>query len=230
MPRIIRIGKKSNCFGKTVFEILANLKNFGIGRYLIRNSLKTQGKTYYKIVDAWPQMEGGNLTHGRVFVEQVFDGKRIPGITEITPWHPDYSLVPKDEEESILIKNPEVWGEKDVVLLPKYFKVPPLMAEFLNRRKLDVKPNLFMKNLSLENNGYDKKSLLDFKIPAVYDDIAYMEENVFQYKYRIADEDNGEKPTVTYENHPVYLKRLWEGVQPVEAPLEPEAIKNSDFE
>lgn len=32
------VGKKSGCTGKTLWEILGNLKDFGVGRIIVRNS------------------------------------------------------------------------------------------------------------------------------------------------------------------------------------------------
>lgn len=38
MTQVIKyVGKKSNCVGKTLWEILGNLNNFGIGRIVVRN-------------------------------------------------------------------------------------------------------------------------------------------------------------------------------------------------
>lgn len=31
------VGKKSDCVGKTLWEILGNLKDFGVGRIIVRN-------------------------------------------------------------------------------------------------------------------------------------------------------------------------------------------------
>ncbi|RWS04657.1 28S ribosomal protein S34-like protein [Dinothrombium tinctorium] len=213
MPKIIEIGKKNALCGKRVFEILANLKDFGRGRYLVRNTFLKQypSKTYFKVIEAWPQMDA-DLANGRCFVEQVFNGKRVPGITEICTYHPDYALIPKEDEADFIIENPPVWGESDVQLLPKYIKVPPVMAEFLNRKKLNIRPNITLKGLSKERHGYDAKSLIEFRIPAVYDQSKFL----FQYKYRIADEDNGEKPDIDYDKHPLYCERLLQGIEMVE--------------
>lgn len=51
MTRIIYIGAKKPHCGKTVYEILANLKNFGVGRILQRNmwNAKYSEPSYYKV-------------------------------------------------------------------------------------------------------------------------------------------------------------------------------------
>ena len=51
MPRTIYIGRKSDMVGKSVFQILANLKNFGVGRVLQRNMFNSKfpEPTYYKV-------------------------------------------------------------------------------------------------------------------------------------------------------------------------------------
>lgn len=37
MPKIVYVGKPSSMYGKTVWEIVGNLKNYGIGRLITRS-------------------------------------------------------------------------------------------------------------------------------------------------------------------------------------------------
>lgn len=201
MPRVVYIGKKDVLVGKRVFEILANLKNFGIGRILQRNFFKHQypiEPTFYRINAVDPQMDE-ELSFGRVWVEEVYRGKKYPYLTQIKPWHPDYTLVPKNEEPDFE-KFPVLGVDKsDITVLPATFKVPPLMAEFLNRRQLGIFPNFQLEGLSKEKHGYDSKSILNYSIPLAYHEQELPE---FDFYYRIADESKGEKPTDNFEYMP----------------------------
>jgi small subunit ribosomal protein S34 len=191
MSRIIKIGHKTNQVGKTVFEILANLKNFGIGRVLVRNELKSEfpEPTFYRIVRIEPQMDD-ELIFGRVWVDEVYRGRRYPYITEIKSYYPDYSLIAKDEEPDFS-KFPVLGVDKsNIRSLPSSFKVPPLMAEFLNRKKLGFHANVQLKGLKKEVHGYDAKSLLDYSIPTSY---LEQESPEFDFYYRVADESKNEK-------------------------------------
>lgn len=214
MPRVIYIGRTSKHHGKRVYEILSNLKNFGIGRILASKTTLDrypEALSYCVVKKVAPQMDD-DLAFGRIWVEEVFRGKKFPQLRELETHHPDYKLIPRDEEAEFLkgYENPPVYGEDptDVQVLPKYFKVPPLMAEFLNRKKLGIRPNVYLKGLNRETHGYDKESLIQFKIP-----FKYPEEDTdwFRWRYRVADEDNGEKPTV--ENNRFIHKRFLEGIR-----------------
>ncbi|XP_015792921.1 uncharacterized protein LOC107369474 [Tetranychus urticae] len=192
MSNIVYIGKPSRYHGKQIFEILTNLKNFGIGRILERRlpNAKYPEKTFCIIKEAYPQMDE-KLAFGLVYCEHYYRGARIPGLTEILTTLPDYRLVPKHEEEAYLeiAKNAPVYG-KDVPrkVLPQYYKVPPLMAEVINRRKFNDPPCIYIKGLTKQDYGYDSESLTQLKIPYVYkwgqfDSLVY----------KVADEDAGEK-------------------------------------
>ena len=211
MPRIVYIGKKTSYCGKRAFEILANLRNFGIGRVLQRNQHKMwyEEPCYLKIVSVQPQMDD-ELTWGRIAVDEIYRGRRYPYTTEIKPWHPDYSLVPKDEEPDFS-KFPVLGKDKShIKVLPKTFNVPPLMAEYLNRKKLGFFPNVQLKGLNKDVHGYDKDSLLKYTIPYSYFE---QDSEEFDFYYRIADEEKGEKATEDFENLFI-TKRLFEHCKP----------------
>lgn len=50
---ITYVGKKSDCFGKTLWEILGNLKGFGVGRIIQRERFVNNypEQTFYKIIE-----------------------------------------------------------------------------------------------------------------------------------------------------------------------------------
>lgn len=58
------IGRTTDFVGKTLWEILGNLKNHGVGRLVTRNKFKDyEGPMYYKIlkVDALPNPKEPSL-------------------------------------------------------------------------------------------------------------------------------------------------------------------------
>lgn len=51
MPKIIPVGPSTNFLGKTLWEILGNLKNFGVGRIVKQNIFERYPEpTYYRIL------------------------------------------------------------------------------------------------------------------------------------------------------------------------------------
>ncbi|XP_017778074.1 PREDICTED: 28S ribosomal protein S34, mitochondrial [Nicrophorus vespilloides] len=128
------IGRKTDFRGKTLWEILGNLKNFGVGRIVTRSIQERYPEpSFMKIVkvEALPNpAEAGpdNLRKVRVFVEKTFRGVKQPKLIalESTSYKADYQLVPKREEEAYL-KLQSVSAA--VRVLPKYMALPPLMRE-----------------------------------------------------------------------------------------------------
>lgn len=209
---IVYIGRRNRLCGKRVFEILARLKNFGVGRVLVRNSFKEEypgEEIFYKIHEVDPQMDD-ELAHGRIWVEEVFKGRKYPKIREIQPYHPDYALVPKHLEPDF-DKFPILGKDLDhLKLLPKYYDTPPVMAEYINRKRLGFFPNINLTGLKKEVDGYDRDSLKQFRVLSKYP-MQVEDREEFDYWYRTADEDNGEKPTVPSER--IYLDKYKEGIR-----------------
>ena len=57
MPYVY-VGKRNFFLGKTLWEIVGNLRNFGVGRMLIRSKFERYPEvTYYRIVKANPLMD-----------------------------------------------------------------------------------------------------------------------------------------------------------------------------
>ncbi|KAI1299393.1 hypothetical protein HDE_03972 [Halotydeus destructor] len=162
---------------------------------------------FYRVVKVDPQMDD-ELAWGRVHVEEIYRGRKYPYLTEIKPWHPDYSLVPKDEEPDF-DSFPVLGKDKDnIKVLPSSFKVPPLMAEYLNRKKLGFYPNILLKGLDKAKHGYDPKSLLDYTLPYLH---CEQENEEFDLYFRVAEK--GEQPTEDYEKRFI-CEELLEGVVP----------------
>ena len=57
MPYVY-VGKRNFFLGKTLWEIVGNLQNFGVGRMLVRSKFERYPEvTYYRIVKANPLMD-----------------------------------------------------------------------------------------------------------------------------------------------------------------------------
>ena len=208
----IYYGKKTKYCGKRAFEILVRLKNFGVGRILQRNMFKEEfpnEPTYYQVVQVEPQMDS-ELAHGRVWVREVHRGKMYPKLREIAPWHPDYSLVPKHEEPDM--SSFPVLGQDASLqqVLPSTCEVPPVMAEYMHRKRLGFFPNVYLKGLSVEQHGYDAESLKRFTIPRLYKQQVEDPEE-FDYHYRVARPDE----QVTVPTARFISDKFLEGVKPI---------------
>lgn len=128
-------GKKTNFLGKTLFEILANLRNFGVNRMLVKQEellLNPNTKCYYIVKKVEPVMDK-DLKEGAIYAERVFRNGRIPGLTfvEDISWHTDWQLVPKDQE--YIHKDHEQMEYLEEKRDSK-FRLPPLMKVFLERQ------------------------------------------------------------------------------------------------
>lgn len=196
MAQTIYIGKHTPFVGKTVFEILANLKDFGVGRVIQKNIYKKlypNEPSYFKITHVAPQMDE-NLQWGRVWGIEIFRGKRYPYIREMKTEHPDYSLI-RVHEEPDFDRFPVLGETKDhLIVLPRTIPAPPIMAEVFNRAKLGIKP-LYIPSANPGQRGKEAKSISKFDMEAKYENSTSSE---FHYWYRIAEE--GEKPTLKVPN------------------------------
>lgn len=174
MVRYQYIGKIGPYTGKRIFEILANLKNNGEGRLIQRLSeLKKQRPgtvTFYKVIKAAPQMDS-DLAFGEVWTEQIKDSKKVPFLVKLKSTIPDYQLVSKLDEAKLLDKKYPNYGEteEDVMHLEKNYKLPPILAEFLNKHHQKSDLGLLKYGLDRSKDGYDEKSITDFQIPYVYE-------------------------------------------------------------
>ncbi|XP_012271945.1 uncharacterized protein LOC105695174 [Orussus abietinus] len=126
------IGRTTDFKGKTVWEILGNLKNFGIGRVLYRNQFQRYPEPcYFKVlkVAALPNQENRKVT---VLVQETFRGKTLekPVQMESTTYKDDYVLVPKDQEEEFCKPVPP----RPMTILSRTAEFPPLLKELLMRQ------------------------------------------------------------------------------------------------
>lgn len=135
MPTIHYYGKKTKFVGKTLYEILANLRNFGVNRMLIKQeeTLLHPGKSSYYIVKKVEPIMDEKLQEGCIYAEHIFKGTRVPGLVYVNDesWHTDWQLVPKHEESKYLVENPPMFVPRTVTDKP--MELPPLMDAFLKR-------------------------------------------------------------------------------------------------
>ncbi|KAK4022400.1 uncharacterized protein LOC116919017 [Daphnia magna] len=143
MPYVY-IGKRNFYFGKRLWEIVGNLKNFGEGRLLVRSKFERYPEvSYVKIIRAEPLMDEENL-FGRVLVEKVFRGRHY-GEYDLskTAYKNDFKLVPRDEEEFYLSRTMKAEElEKLKKSLPEFIQFPPLLKEMISKQENNPNPLL----------------------------------------------------------------------------------------
>nr|CAD7596660.1 unnamed protein product [Timema genevievae] len=127
------IGRTTDFKGKTLWEILGNLKNFGVGRIVVRSMFERYPEpSYMKILKVEP------VTHEdcrkvRVLIERVFRGRKYPkpvGLYSVS-YKADYRLLHKDEEADYCSFDPV--EEKPERILPRTALFPPLFRELIVR-------------------------------------------------------------------------------------------------
>lgn len=150
------IGRTTSFRGKTLWEIVGNLKDFGVGRMVVRSVFERYPEpSYMKIVKVEAEPHEA-VRRVRVWVEKVFRGKAYPGLTEVykASYKTDYRLIPKDEQESYAkgirgaLARPATTSYSDERVLPSAVPMPPLLVELnkaILRRKGIVQevPNMF---------------------------------------------------------------------------------------
>ncbi|KZC13731.1 PREDICTED: uncharacterized protein LOC107191846 [Dufourea novaeangliae] len=129
------IGRKTDFKGKTLWEILGNLKNCGVGRMILRSQFqKYREASYMRIlkVAAQPDVsEPGpdNLRKVVALVERTFRGTKNvkPVQIDSVTYKGDYILVPKDQETSYINAS----EQPTVKICPETMELPPLLRELL---------------------------------------------------------------------------------------------------
>ncbi|XP_063696290.1 uncharacterized protein LOC134827532 [Culicoides brevitarsis] len=155
MATVIKyVGRTSNQVGKTVWEIVGNLKNFGVGRYFKRNSFERYPEPcYMRIlkVEALPEEPNRKV---RVYVERVFRGHRIdrPVEMESTTYKPDFILMPRDW-------TPPPLPEVKIREVPSTMDLPPMLKELMCiEKETDTIPKIPLKLKQGMYNFYKPKA------------------------------------------------------------------------
>ncbi|KAK7868236.1 hypothetical protein R5R35_000638 [Gryllus longicercus] len=125
------IGQTTNNVGKTLWEIIGNLQNYGVGRIIARGSMERYPEPcYIKIckVEALPHEERRKVD---VWAEKVFRGRKYPELVRLSgvTFKADYKLIPKDEEASYCKCN----INKRIKVLPRTAPLPPLLRALVIR-------------------------------------------------------------------------------------------------
>lgn len=191
MPTIHYYGKKTDFVGKTLFEILANLKNFGINRMLIKQQelSRNPGHNCYYIVKKVEPIMDEKLEHGAIWAEKIFKGAKVPKLTfvEEESWHTDWQLIPKHLEHKYKIQPKDLVEHghpSTVTVLSRWMETPPLMDIYLRKHFKERGTN----SILVKNTDNPQKKL---EIMMNYD-FNYL--NKPYSLHRIAEE--GEEPTV----------------------------------
>ncbi|KAG1682579.1 hypothetical protein GQR58_010799 [Nymphon striatum] len=142
------IGKPALWHGKALFELLINLKDFGIGRMVVRSNFERYKEpTYFIIKKVAPKMDPDNKL-GSAWVDMVFRG--VQEIRNV--WKTDFKLIPKCEEEMYKINHVPDSEYLQKRILPQHIDVPPLMQRILMKENNSSVPKIPMKINSTINN------------------------------------------------------------------------------
>jgi len=130
-------GFKRAFFGRPLWEIVMNLKDFGVGRIVVKNQWeKFPEPTFYRILSVDPHiLSSQDTATGELWTELTYRGRKIAEAQNIgqIAWEPDFRLLAKHELESFL--NRPGHEVAPVKILPKTAKFPPLWNEILKREK-----------------------------------------------------------------------------------------------
>ncbi|XP_037933517.1 uncharacterized protein LOC119668162 [Teleopsis dalmanni] len=138
------IGRKTDFRGESLWDVLSNLRNFGVGRLVIRNMFQRYPEPcYYKIlnVEAFPAPTNPHEPRKSIVtVEKTWRGVTSPKPVTIfsTSYKCDYELVPKEEEGKYLSNSKKI-EEK---ILPNKIDMPPLLREFVTQETGEKNPML----------------------------------------------------------------------------------------
>uniref|UniRef100_A0A182FGU0 Uncharacterized protein n=1 Tax=Anopheles albimanus TaxID=7167 RepID=A0A182FGU0_ANOAL len=131
MATIKYIGRTTDFRGKTLWEIVGNLKNFGVGRVVVRSMFERYPEpSFMKIlkVEALPNEEPYRKV--RVTVEKTFRGRKCPNPVQVesVSYKADYRLLSKHEEETYC-----KLVERQEKIFPREIELPPLLRDFVTR-------------------------------------------------------------------------------------------------
>ncbi|XP_049318191.1 uncharacterized protein LOC105234007 [Bactrocera dorsalis] len=147
------IGRTTDFRGKSLWEILGNLRDYGVGRLIIRNKFQRyEEPCYMRIlkVEVTPHDPAKDpIRKVAVTVEKTWRGVINPKPVTIyrTSYKPDYELIPK-EEESKYTNNTKKVSEQ---ILANSIEFPPLLREFI-RQETGVKEPLMKVHHKVNHN------------------------------------------------------------------------------
>ncbi|XP_061388638.1 uncharacterized protein LOC133323697 [Musca vetustissima] len=137
------IGRTTDFKGKTLWEIVGDLKDFGVGRLVVRNMFQRYPEPcYMRIlkVDTVDAEDGDKPRKVKVTVEKTWRGVTLPKPVEIfsTSYKADYELVDKEDEHKYLQNTAKV---EEKILNP-FVEFPPLLREFISEETGNTNPQM----------------------------------------------------------------------------------------
>ena len=130
MPRIVYVGLPSKLHGKHLMKILANLKDFGVGRMFLRGAAtKRFSKPSFVVVSRVEPAMDPDTIWGNVYAHE-YNQCIDRGVQIIRSEWPDYQLVAKEDEQmyfDMVIRNPPM------KILPRELEPAPLLRMLLER-------------------------------------------------------------------------------------------------
>ncbi|XP_029634107.1 28S ribosomal protein S34, mitochondrial [Octopus sinensis] len=139
MRLIRRIGKVNlDWSGKTLFSLLTNLKNNGVGRVVVRHSFLNRypEKSYYRLTEVQPNFCDSQRRTGIAKGIKVFRGKEYPHPCGINACHKaDWRLIPKEEEEEFCKLT--ATDVRETRTVPLTMEFPPLLKAMILAKKAE---------------------------------------------------------------------------------------------
>ncbi|XP_055324856.1 28S ribosomal protein S34, mitochondrial [Sitodiplosis mosellana] len=196
------VGKPTSLVGKTLWEILGNLKDFGVGRIIVRNSQTTRYKEpcFMRVLEVKAQpnevppkfkifrppndlRDKDRPRQVYALCEVVFRGVKMETLQLLQGESsvPDFQLIPKHLEKNYKFTKTEA-QRKEENILPRYLEFPPFLKDILVK------------------NGVKEPKLKTVDNPAI------------KSLYRVAKE--GEEPTRKFESgfDATKCPKLYEGI------------------
>ncbi|XP_058809842.1 uncharacterized protein LOC131675035 [Phymastichus coffea] len=127
------IGRTTDFKGKTLWEILGNLKNFGIGRIVARNRFQRYSEPCYNKILKTEVLQNPKPSYDEqrkviVLVENIFRNLKNnqPVQIESASYKTDYFLVPKYKEYEFCKS-----FSYPIKIFPHSMELPPLLKEII---------------------------------------------------------------------------------------------------
>ncbi|XP_075160538.1 mitochondrial ribosomal protein S34 [Haematobia irritans] len=146
------IGRTTDFKGKTLWEIVGDLKDFGVGRLVVRNMFQRYPEPCYMRILKVETVDAENSERPRkvkVTVEKTWRGVTIPKPVEIfsSSYKADYELIDKEDEHKFLQNSSKI-VEK---ILSTHVELPPLLREFVSDETGEKNPQMKVHFKSTDN-------------------------------------------------------------------------------
>ncbi|XP_055611376.1 uncharacterized protein LOC129757981 [Uranotaenia lowii] len=139
MATVKYIGRTTDFRGKTLWEIVGNLKNFGVGRVVVRSMMERYPEPSFMRIVKVETLPDEEIRKVKVTVEKTFRGRKYPKLIEISSvsYKADYRLLHKHEEEAYCRGI-----EQPVKIVPRDIEMPPLLRQFVQRETGKAEPRI----------------------------------------------------------------------------------------